>query len=376
MNQRDGCIALNMISGIGYTRYSAICEFFGNAGLADGHSVSQYRKVPGINAVTAEKLASVNWQELCENEKALADRSGVRIYTLYDEGYPPVLRELHDPPLCLYVRGRLPEFPGKTLGIVGSRKMSRYGEGMTRAITTDAVSCGYTIISGLAYGVDTIAHRTTVECGGTTVAVLGGGLLNVQPQENIPLAQDIVSRGGAVVTEFPMSCPVSRTTFPRRNRIIAALSKGVLVVEAGTRSGALITAKAAVDIGRDVFAVPGQATNELAKGCHQLIREGAFLTESFEDILAVLETETQPDLFSVFSDSASSENVPYDKTSTSDLAPELAAVLNCISGTGTSLEELIEATGMDTASLIAAISLLEFKFLIKRGADMLYYSER
>ena len=376
MNQRDACIALNMISGIGYARYSAINEFFGNAGLAAGQSVSQYRKVPGINAVTAEKLASADWRELCENEKALANRCGVRIYTLYDEGYPQVLRELHDPPLCLYVRGRLPVFPGKTLGIVGSRKMSRYGEGMTKALTTDAVGCGFAIISGLAYGVDTIAHRTTVECGGTTVAVLGGGLLNVQPQENIPLAQDIISRGGAVVTEFPMSCPVSRTTFPRRNRIIAALSRGVLVVEAGTRSGALITAKAAVDIGRDIFAVPGQATNELAKGCHQLIREGAVLTEGLEDILAVLEAGTQPDLFSKFSESADSGEVQYSWESTSDLAPELAAVLSCISTSGTSLEELSEATGMDTAALISAITQLEFKFLVKRGADMLYYPER
>jgi DNA processing protein len=173
-----------------------------------------------------------------------------------------------------------------------------------------------------------------------------------------------------------MSCPVSRATFPRRNRIIAALSKGVLVVEAGTRSGALITAKAAVDIGRDVFAVPGQATNELAKGCHQLIRDGAVLTEGLEDILSVLEAENQPDLFSAFAGSANSGEVTYNKESVSDLAPELAAVLNNISSSGTSIEELSEATGMDTASLIAAITQLEFKFLIKRGADMLYYPER
>ena len=223
---------------------------------------------------------------------------------------------------------------------------------------------------------DTIAHRTTVECGGTTIAVLGGGLLNVQPQENIPLAQDIVSTGGAIVSEFSMNCPVSRTTFPRRNRIIAALSKGVLVVEAGTRSGALITAKAAVEIGRDVFAVPGQATNEQARGCHQLIREGAVLTEALEDILSVLDAESQPDLFSKFADSTDAGDVPYDSSSISDLAPELAAVLNCISGSGTSIEELSEATAMDTAALIAAITQLEFKFLIKRGADMLYYPER
>ena len=376
MTDRDACIALNMISGIAFKRYNALHNHFDSIGKAAGKTAFQYRQVNLINSVVAEKLASSNWQELCDREKDLAERSGVEIITHLDQNYPKTLNDLDDPPLCLYVRGRLPEFPCRSLAVVGSRKMSRYGESMTRAITTDAIGCGFAIISGLAYGVDTIAHRTTVECGGTTVAVLGGGLLNVQPQENIPLAQDIVARGGAIITEFAMNCPVSRTTFPRRNRIIAALSKGVLVVEAGTRSGALITAKAAVDIGRDVFAVPGQATNELAKGCHQLIREGAVLTEGLEDILAVLDAENQPDLFSVFADSADSGTVPYNKESVSDLVPELAAVLNNISSSGTSIEELCEATGMDTAALIAAITQLEFKFLIKRGADMLYYPER
>ena len=375
MTPRDGCIALNMIPGIGYVRYSALESYFGNAGLAAGKTAPEYRKVPGITAVVAEKLASADWQALCDSEKALADRCGVRIYTLYDEGYPAALRELYDPPLCLYVRGRLPQFPEHALAVVGSRKMSRYGEGMTRAITTDAVCAGYVIVSGLAYGVDTIAHRTTVECGGTTVAVLGGGLLHVHPQENIPLAQDIVSRGGAIVSEFPMDCPVSRTSFPRRNRIIAALAKGLLVVEAGIKSGAVISAKAAIEIGRDVFAVPGQATNEQAKGCHQLIREGATLTESMDDILAVLSAGEQPGLFpgDLLGDSGA---VPYDTESVSDLSPGLAEILKYLSKNGTSLEELTAATGMDTAELAAALMQLEFKFLVRRGADMLYYRER
>ncbi|MBQ7208658.1 MAG: DNA-processing protein DprA [Lentisphaeria bacterium] len=375
MTDRDSCIALNMISGIGFVRFTALEKHFGSAGQAAGKSVRDYAGVPGISASVAEGLASADWQRMADAEKELADRTGVRILTLYDDAYPEILRQLYDPPLCLYVRGRLPRFPGRSLAIVGSRRMSRYGEGMTRAIAADAAAAGWCVVSGLAYGVDTVAHRTIVDCGGVTVAVLGGGLLHVHPQENVPLAQDIVRTDGAVVSEFPMDFPVSRTSFPRRNRIIAALTPGTLVVEAGVKSGALLTARAALEIGREVFAVPGQATNELARGCHQLIRDGAVLTECFEDISRQLDASYQPGLLpeEAFRDKAA---VPYAPESVSDLDPVLAEVLKCIPGSGASVEELAEQTGMDTARLAAALMQLEFKFLIKRGADLLYRPER
>jgi DNA processing protein len=238
-----------------------------------------------------------------------------------------------------------------------------------------ASRCHIEAISGLAYGVDTVAHKTTVDCGGTTIAVLGGGLLHVHPRENIPLAQEIVEHGGALVSEFPMDCPVSRLTFPRRNRIISALGKGLLVVEAGLKSGALISAKAALELGRDIFAVPGQATNEQAKGCHQLIRDGAYLTENFDDIIQILEGAYQPGLIPDLFCREEAET-PYISASVSDLDPAAAAVLKHITGNGISLEELETCTGMDTAQLISTLMQLEFKFLIQRGSDMLYYPGR
>ena len=371
MTDRDACIALNMISGIAFKRYNALHKHFDSIGEAAGKTAFQYRQVNLINSVVAEKLASSNWQELCDREKDLAERSGVEIITHLDQNYPKTLNDLDDPPLCLYVRGRLPEFPCRSLAVVGSRKMSRYGEKMTRAITADAVYAGYTIISGLAYGVDTIAHRTTVECGGVTVAVLGGGLLDVQPQENIPLAQDIISRGGAVISEFPLECRVSRLTFPRRNRIIAGLARGTCVVEAGLKSGALISAKATADLGRDVFAVPGQATNEQAKGCHQLIRDGAILTESFDDIARVLDGGLQLNLFD-----GREQDVSMSESSAGDLSPELEQLLANISTSGSSIEELTAASDMDPAQLIANLMQLEFRFLVERGPDMLYYRRK
>ena len=375
MTDRDSCIALNMISGVGFVRFSALEKFFGGIGNACGRSVRDYIRIPGITSAVAENLASADWERLAADETALADRTGVRILTLFDEAYPGVLRDLYDPPLCLYVRGRLPRLPGRSLAVVGSRRMSRYGEGMTQAIVSDAAAAGYCVVSGLAYGVDTVAHRTTVDCGGVTVAVLGGGLLHVHPQENVPLAQDIIRTGGAVVSEFPMDFPVSRTSFPRRNRIIAALSQGTLVVEAGLKSGALFTAQAAVELGRDVFAVPGQATNDLARGCHQLIRDGAFLTEKFEDIALQLNAGIQPPLLSeeAFRDKT---QVPYVHDAVSDLDPVLAEVLKLIPSSGVSIETLAEQSGMDTARLASVLMQLEFKFLIKRGADLLYRPER
>ena len=375
MKERDICIALNQISGIGYVRFSALEKHFGGAGQIAGHRASDYRAVPGLNAVVSDRIANADLQNLADQEKSLADRGGVRLLTLYDEAYPGVLRELHDPPLCLYVRGRLPHFPCPSIAVVGSRRMSRYGAGMAQAITADAVSSGYLIVSGLAYGVDTIAHRTAVEAGGTTIAVLGGGLLHVHPQDNIPLAQDIIERGGALVTEFPLDCPVSRTTFPRRNRIIAALSQGTLVVEAGLKSGALHTVQASIELGHEIFAVPGQVTNELAQGCHQLIRDGACLTESFDDIRHVLQEGFQPSLLqgNLFQD----ENTPaYIPDSFSDLDPVSADVLQYITSQGVSLEELENYTGADTAQLLSSLMQLEFKLLIKRGGDMLYYPMR
>ena len=372
MKAREACIALNQISGIGYVRFSALVDHFGSAGEVGGKTAPEYRAVSGINSVIAEKLSKTDFQALAEEEMALAERSGVRILTLYDEGYPAILRDLHDPPLCLYVRGRLPAFPCKGISIVGSRKMSRYGEGMTRAITTDAVCAGYTIISGLAYGVDTTAHQTTLESGGTTLAVLGGGLCHVHPQENIPLAQDIVSCGGALITEFPMNCPVSRNTFPRRNRIIAALSPGTLVVEAGLKSGAIITALAALELGREVFAVPGQVTNEQAKGCHKLIRDGAVLTETFDDIRRTLEEFSQPSLLpsDLFQDE---EKKTYKPASLSDLDPTSAEILRNIPSSGISLEDLAGCTGIEMTQLLSCLMHLEFKFLVKQGGDMFFY---
>ncbi|MBR7143327.1 MAG: DNA-processing protein DprA [Lentisphaeria bacterium] len=287
ISDRDACIILNMISGIGYARYKALVRRFGSPAAVLQATRSEISEVKGFGGNLADTVA--NWQQEINYtaEIELANRSGVRIYTIEDGDYPDVLRQLVDPPLVLYVRGTLPDFNSNCVSIVGSRRMSAYGDRMTRQFAADAVMAGWKVISGLAFGVDASAHKSTLAAGGITVGVLGGGLLRVHPQEHVPLAAAIVKNHGAIISEFPMNFPVSRQSFPRRNRIVAALSLATVVIEAGVESGALITAHMALEQGKAVFALPGRVDEPQAAGCNLLIRDcGAKLVTSFQDVLS------------------------------------------------------------------------------------------
>ncbi len=371
MLDREACIVLNLIPGIGFVKYTALSETFGSPAGVCGRSAEELRRVPGIGALLADKVANFDWQGELERECELAEKAGVRIITLFDEAYPDILRHLYDPPLCLYVRGRLPVLPDTAVAVVGSRRMSRYGERMTQAITREAVEAGFSVISGLAFGVDTVAHSTTVEAGGTTVAVLGGGLMRLHPQENVPLARRIVETGGAIVSEFPLRFPVSRTSFPRRNRIVAGMARATIVTEAGVDSGALITARLALENGRDVFAVPGHADNPQAQGCHLLIKEcGAGLIENFSDVLNGIGIGFLPGLAP--GESAGEGQVAYNPASDSDLPPDAAKVYGILDREGAGFDDLVEATGYDAGTLLSILMRLEMKMLVEHGADQVY----
>ncbi|MBS1370504.1 MAG: DNA-protecting protein DprA [Lentisphaeria bacterium] len=372
MLDREATIVMNMIPGIGHVRYTALKEAFGSPAGVSGRSAEELARVPGIGSQLAEKTAAYDWEGGLQAELELCDRAGVRIITLWDEAYPEVLRTLYDPPLCLYVRGKLPPFPDNAVAMVGTRRMTQYGARMTRMITEEAVAAGYTIVSGLAFGVDTVAHTATVEMGGITVAVLGGGLMRVHPQENVPLARRIVETGGALVSEFPMMCPVSRTTFPRRNRIVAGMSRATIVTEAGVGSGALITAKLALDNGREVFAVPGHADNMQAKGCHRLIKEGAGLIESFSDVLDSFGVRLGGYLPGFEPDCVGEGAVAYDPGSSSDLSADERRLLALLGEGERALEELSGLTSFDTGRLLGVLMSLEMKMLVEHGADQVY----
>lgn len=370
MTDREACIVLNLIPGIGSARLEALIEHFSSPAAILEQAVGELEQVRNIPGKLAEKIANWRGEIDPEAEQAVTDRAGATLITRYDPEYPEILKGIYDPPICLYVRGTLPDFNCRSVAIVGSRRVSIYGRKMARLLAESASYADWTVVSGLAFGVDAIAHQATIDTNGVTVAVLGGGLARIHPQEHIPLARAIVDKGGAIISEYPMNYPVSRQSFPRRNRIVSGLSQAVVVVEAGLNSGALLTANIAADQGKSVFAVPGQADNPQAKGCHQLIKTGAKLTESFDDILE--DFEFLPGF------------APVQKLETGDLFddgafqvsenlnPDELAVVNILNDGEKSVDQIAAGTSLATGKLLSLMMKLELKKLVKQLPGQLF----
>lgn len=278
-------IALNSIDGIGCHTFKLLIDHFGSPENVFKASIKELLNVEGVGKETAKRIKEFRSSPLIHKELSLLQQHRVRLITLKDDDYPVNLREIYDPPPYLYIRGGLSrERDRLAIAIVGSRASTPYGLGVARRMAMELAYHGITIVSGLARGIDSEAHRGTLKAGGRTIAVLGSGIDIIYPGENKKLYEEI-SRKGAVISEFPISTPPLSNNFPRRNRIISGLSTGVLVIEASLRSGSLITARLALEQGREVFAVPGSITSSRSQGTNMLIKEGAKLVERPEDIL-------------------------------------------------------------------------------------------
>lgn len=277
---------LHLTDRVGAVTYKKLVRAFGSPEAALAAPESRLAEISGIGRKVAREIASARSEsaERAEEELELAREHGVRILTLDDEDYPRALRTIYDPPLVLYVKGEITKRDGLACAIVGTRRASYYGRSQAERISGHLAGLGFTIVSGLARGIDSAAHRGALAAGGRTIAVLGNGLARIYPPENTDLAGEI-ERSGAVVSEFPMTTEPFRDNFPRRNRVISGLSMGVLVVEGNRRSGSMITAKFANEQGREVFALPGKVDSPIARGPHALIKDGAKLVEGPEDIL-------------------------------------------------------------------------------------------
>mgnify|MGYP001376052459 FL=1 len=284
-------IALNMTPGIGPRAAPVLLERFGSAEAVFHASRSQLELLR-MDAQTVDAILAKSFDERAKREFDEVKKLGGDILVLDDGSYPDILREIADPPPVLYVKGDWQAcFDQPSIGVVGSRSCSTYGENASEMLARDLASRGITITSGLARGIDTVAHRGAMRASGRTIAVMGTGLDAVYPRENNGLVREILAKGGCLVTQFPLGTPPLKENFPYRNRIISGLSLGILVVEASERSGSLITARLAVEQDREVMAVPGNITSGNSFGTNYLIKSGAKLVQQWQDIVAELPAE-------------------------------------------------------------------------------------
>jgi DNA processing protein len=285
INEPLAAWALSGIDGIGAIGFVTLIEKFGSAASVFERSIDDLISSETVNPHLAKKIASYrNWDELSQKfQKSIPDDA--KIVSLTEKSYPARLRNIANPPAYIYYKGDITIFEQPSLAVVGSRRPTDYGRRLTSRIVSELAGAGVIIISGLAYGIDGVAHQATLEVGGRTAAVFGCGLDTVYPPGHRTLAQRII-QSGCLISEFPRGTKPERFNFPVRNRIVAGLSDGVLVVEAGQRSGALVTSSLALDQGRDVLAVPGSVDSELSIGPNNLIKQGAVAVTSAEDIFA------------------------------------------------------------------------------------------
>ncbi|WP_342246973.1 DNA-processing protein DprA [Pseudomonas sp. OTU5201] len=280
-------LRLHHLPELGPARFRRLLEAFGSASAALSAPAAAWRSL-GLPGACADPRRSPEIRDAAAHALAWLERPGHQVLCWDDPAYPALLAELSNAPPLLYIAGDATLLERPQLALVGSRRASAAGLDTARAFARSLAGGGFVITSGLALGIDGAAHQGTLEVGGATVAVLGTGLERIYPNRHRSLAVRIVDEGGALVSELPLDCPPQPANFPRRNRIISGLSLGVLVVEASPSSGSLITARLAAEQGREVYAIPGSIHHPGARGCHQLIREGATLVEKVEDILEAL----------------------------------------------------------------------------------------
>jgi DNA processing protein len=304
-----------------------------------------------------EALRAAKEQGLREERLAVYERLGIQLIPYTHPQYPRLLREIHDPPMLLYVKGNLSALEGKTLGIVGTRMASEYGKQATEKLVEEIAPAGVSIISGLAAGIDTCAHWAALHQRLPTVAVFGCGLDIVFPSSNRRLSEEIVANGGALVSEYPLGTQGSRFTFPQRNRIVAGLSHGVLVVEGSLKSGALITARLALEEGRSVFAVPGNIFSPGAQGPVHLIKNGAVPVSAGEDVLKDLNWSLQEP----FTDT---EKNIQQTLLFQDLSEEDRRLLELIPYDPVSIESIQLKSGLSSAQLGECLTMMELDGLI------------
>ena len=356
MDATEACIALNMLPTVGPVRLRKLLEVFHEPQQVLAAKRDQLRKVEGIGHDVADQISS--WESIVDLAAELKRirEFGAAVITQESPSYPKPLREIHAPPIVLYVWGKVQGRDHHAIGIIGARRTTHYGMESAKKLAYQIAYAGLTIISGLARGIDTAAHQGALAAKGRTIAVIGSGLSKLYPPENQALADKIRNGNGAIVSEFSMEIEPDRQTFPMRNRIISGWSHGVLVVEAGLNSGALITASQALEQGRSVYAVPGHINAPSAMGSNRLIQQGAKLVMSASDILddlQILLPETKP------SPEAAARPLP-------PLSDDERRVFDAIDSSETPIDRIAAKSDLPSATVSSTLLRLELKRLVKQ----------
>lgn len=352
MNEKSYWLGFSMFIGIGPVKFNQLLAYFGSAQNAWNASLSELQ-ASGIGKKVPQDFVEFRKNFSIERYEELLLKKGVRYYSVSEDAYPKRLAAITKPPFILYVRGnpKLIEDDGKNIAIVGTRKVTSYGRQVTELFTQELVDAGCVIVSGLALGVDAIAHQATLDAGGKTIAVLGCGVDCCYPSTNSRLYDEIIEKEGIIVSEYGLSVPPNQGSFPSRNRIIAGLSLGVLVTEGAVDSGSLITAKDAFENNRPVFAVPGPITSTLSKGPYELIGKGGMLVTSAKEILDTLQIDP----------------TRHRKTKVRQQGDtqEEQEIIDLLSEQDMHFDEIVRKTKIKSSEIGGILSLLEMKGIVQ-----------
>ncbi|MFA5165030.1 MAG: DNA-processing protein DprA [Candidatus Omnitrophota bacterium] len=356
MTELEYLLVLNSVPDVGYVRIKNLIARFGGIEGVFKATKAQLEETDKIGPKIAAAIAGCDKEKVLEAELKLAAASGARIISYLDDEYPANLKQIYDPPAILYVKGAFAPEDKFSAAIVGSRRASRYGLQTAERFGMEFAARGITVVSGLARGIDAAGHKGALKARGRTVAVLGSGLANIYPPEHIELAGRIIDGGGAIVSEFPMACEPYKDNFPRRNRIISGLSLGVVVVEAAKGSGALITTDFALEQGRELFAVPGNAGSATSAGTNMLIKQGAKLVESADDVIEELGDMIKGHMRARVTQAVRAPSLEGTQK----------AVFESLGDMPVSVDEIIDGTELAAPEAIGALVKLEILGLVER----------
>jgi DNA processing protein len=356
--ERAALIALSLVAGVGPGRMRAIMRHLGSAAAALRANERRLAAIPGVGPQTAAAIARFRTDGVVEDQLERASRAGARMVQAGEASYPRLLAEIYDPPPFFWMRGEITEADAQPVAVVGTRRPSEYGKRTAWELSRALVERGVTIVSGLAYGIDAVAHRAALDAGGRTIAVLGSGVDNVYPGRHVELARAI-TRSGAVISEFPMGALPDAPNFPRRNRIVSGLALGVVVIEAYDGGGALITTAMALEQNREVFAVPGNIHSKSSEGANRLIQRG--LAKLVLDVDDVME-----ELGLLLGQAPAGPEGPAEAPS--DLHPFELKLFEALGPDPIHIDTLCVTTGMDSSTALVYLLELEFRGLIRQMA--------